>query len=178
LADPETALKLGKVLAAKLIGTGSLYYVPDGTLLSLRLIDTETSAIPKVITRQLGSQASLERELNRLNREILATIILEYPLQGYVVQSSGDEVMINLGSKQGVILGTRFEVLEEQEPIKYKGKLLRSSPKPIAQIEVVRVEPDLCYARILNQERPLKEDDKVKEKIEDLVAVGGSNAIE
>ena len=171
LADPETALKLGKVLAAKIIGTGSLYYLPDGTLLSLRLIDSETSAIPKVITRQLGSRASLEKELNRLNREILGTIILEYPLQGYVVQSSGDDVMINLGSKQGVVLGTRFEVVEEQEPIKYKGKLLRSSPKTIAQIEVVRVEPDLCHARILNQERPLKEDDKVKEKIEDLVAM-------
>jgi tetratricopeptide (TPR) repeat protein len=178
LADPETALKLGKVLAAKIIGTGSLYCLPDGTLLSMRLIDTETSAIPKVITRQLGSRASLEKEVNRLNRELLGTIILEYPLQGYVVQSSGDEVVINLGTKQGVVLGTKFEVLEEQEPIKYKGKLLRSSPKPIAQIEVLRVEPDLCYARILNQERPLKKDDKVKEKIEDLVALGGSNVIE
>jgi len=172
LADPETALKLGKVLAAKVIGTGSLYYLPDSTLLSLRLIDTETSAIPKVVTRQLGLRASLEKELNRLNREILRTIILKYPLQGYVVQSSGEEVMINLGSRQGVVLGTRFEVLEEQEPIKYKGKLLRSSPKPVAQLEVVGVEPDLCYARILNQERPLKTDDKVKEKIEDVVAMG------
>lgn len=177
LADPETALKLGKVLAAKIIGTGSLYCLPDGTLLSMRLIDTETSAIPKVITRQLGSRASLEKEVNRLNRELLGTIILKYPLQGYVVQSSGDEVLINLGSKQGVVLGTKFEVLEEQEPIKYKGKLLRSSPKPIAQIEVVRVEPDLCYARILNKERPLKQDDKVKEKIEDALALGNSSVI-
>jgi tetratricopeptide (TPR) repeat protein len=178
LADPETALRLGKVLAAKVIGTGSLYYLPDGTLLSLRLIDTETSAIPKVVTRQLGSRASLKKEVNRLNREILRTIILKYPLQGYVVQSSGDQVMINLGSNQGVVLGTKFEVLEEQEPIKYKGKLLRSSPKPVAQIEVVQIEPDLSYVRILNQERPLKRDDKVKEKIEDLVAMGGSNVIQ
>jgi len=67
-------------------------------------------------------------------------------------------------------LGTKFEVLEEQKPIKYKGKLLRSSPKSFAQIEIVRVEPDLCYARILKQERPLKSDDKVREKIEDIVS--------
>ncbi len=170
LADPETALKLGKVLAAKVIGTGSLYYLPDRTLLSLRLIDTETSAIPKVVTKQLSSGASLKKELNQLNREILKTIILKYPLQGYVVQATEDQVMINLGSKQGVVLGTKFEVLEEQKPIKYKGKLLRSSPKSIAQIEIVRVEPDLCYARILKQERPLKSDDKVREKIEDIVS--------
>jgi tetratricopeptide (TPR) repeat protein len=174
LADPETALKLGKVLAAKVIGTGSLYYLPDRTLLSLRLIDTETSAIPKVVTKQLGSGASLKKELNQLNREILKTIILKYPLQGYVVQATEDQVMINLGSEQGVVLGTKFEVLEEQKPIKYKGKLLRSSPKSFAQIEVVRVEPDLCYARILKQERPLKSDDKVREKIKDILTLTAS----
>jgi hypothetical protein len=176
LADPETALQLGKVLAAKVIGTGSLFHLPDGTLLSLRLIDTETTAIPKVVTRQLGSQADLGKELHSLNREILRAIIQEYPLQGYVMQTTGNEVMINLGSKQGVVLGTKFEVVEEQEPIKYKGKTLRSLPKPFAQIEVVRVEPDLSHARILNQERALKRDDKIKEKIHDLVPMGGSNA--
>jgi len=168
LADSETALKLGKVLAEKIIGTGSLYYLPNGTLLSLRLIDTETSSIPKVVTKQLNSGASLKTELNRLNREILKTIILKYPLQGYVVQTTKDQTMINLGSKQGVVLGTKFEVLEEQKPVKYKGKLLHSSPKAFAQIEIVRVEPDLCYARILQQERPLKSDDKVREKLENL----------
>jgi tetratricopeptide (TPR) repeat protein len=168
LADTETALKLGNVLAAKIIGTGSLYYLPNGTLLSLRLIDTETSSIPKVVTSQLNSGASLKTELNRLNREILKTIILKYPLQGYVVQTTKDQTMINLGSKQGVVLGTKFEVLEEQKPVKYKGKLLHSSPKAFAQIEIVQVEPDLCYARILRQERPLKSDDKVREKLENL----------
>jgi tetratricopeptide (TPR) repeat protein len=168
LANPETALKLGKVLAAKVICTGSLYYLPNGTLLSLRLIDTETSSIPKVVTKQLSSGASLKKELNRLNREILKTIILKYPLQGYVVQATENQVMINLGSKQGVVLGTKLEVLEEQKPIKYKGKLLRSSPKSFALIEIIRVEPDLCYARILKQERPLKSDDKVREKIKDI----------
>ncbi|MGP8331751.1 MAG: tetratricopeptide repeat protein [Methanosarcinaceae archaeon] len=169
LADPETALKLGKVLAAKVIGTGSLYSLPDRTLLSLRLIDAETSAIPKVVTKQFSSGAFLKKELNQLNREILKTIILKYPLQGYVVQVTEDQVMVNLGSKQGVVLGTSFEVLEEQKPVKYKGKLLRSAPKSVAQIEIVRVEPDLCYARILKQERPLKSDDKVRETIEDIV---------
>ncbi|MDY7031857.1 MAG: tetratricopeptide repeat protein, partial [Thermodesulfobacteriota bacterium] len=175
LADPDTTLKLGKVLAAKLISTGTLYYLPDGTLLHLRLIDTETSAIPKVITREISAQASLGKELHRLNREILKTIILKYPLRGYVMGTENKQVMINLGSKQGVVLGTKFEVLEEQKQIQYKGKKLRSSPKPIARIEIVRVEPDLCYARILDQERPIKRDDKVREKIEDLVTMSRSH---
>jgi tetratricopeptide (TPR) repeat protein len=167
LANPETALKLGKVLAAKLIGTGSLFYLPQGTLLNLRLIDTETSAIPQVTTKQIDPQASLEKELFQLNRDILKTVIIKYPLHGYVVKTTDDQIMLNIGSKQGVVLGTKFEVLEEQAPVTYKGKTLQSSPKTIAQLEVVRVEPDICHAKILNKERPLKTDDKVQEKIEE-----------
>jgi tetratricopeptide (TPR) repeat protein/peroxiredoxin len=167
LADPETALRLGEVLAAKLIGTGSLYYLSSGTLLSLRLIDTETSAIPGMVNRQFSSHASLEKELFGLNREILKTVISKYPLRGYVVTVSEDRVIINLGSKQGVVLGTKFEVLEEQKPVKYKGKLLQVAPKPVAEIEVVQLEPDLCYGKLLKQERSLKRDDKVQEKMEE-----------
>ena len=164
LADPDTALRLGKVLAAKIIGTGSLYFLPAGTLLSLRLIDTETTVLPKVINRQFGPNVSLDNELDLLEREILSAIIEKYPLRGFVVQASQDRIMINLGKKQGVIEGTKFEVLKEQKPIEYKGKLLQSAPKAIAQLQVVKVEPDLCYARILNQEGSITRDDKVQEK--------------
>ncbi|MGA1870927.1 MAG: tetratricopeptide repeat protein [bacterium] len=172
LADPETALKLGRVLAAKLIGTGSLYHLPNETLLSLRLIDSETSAIVKVITRKLSSGASLQKALRELNREILTDIISHYPLRGYIVQVEGDEAIINLGSKQGVVLGTKFEVLEEKEPIKFKGKILKTAPTPIGHIEISKVEPDLCYARIIEQRRELKTEDKISEQIEEAVLGG------
>ncbi len=169
LANPETSLKLGKVLAAKLIGTGSLHYLPQSTMLNLRLIDTETSAIPQVTTRQWGSGESIEKELFHLNREILKTVISYYPLRGYIAKATGDQVIINLGSKQGVVLGTKFDVLEEGESITYKGKTLQASLKKIAQLEVVKVEPDLSFIRVLNQERPVKVDDRVQEKIEEAV---------
>ncbi len=166
LADTETALKLGKVLAAKIIVTGTVYHLPQKTLLSMRLIDTETSAIPKVTTWQLESSESLEHELFKLNREILRTVILKYPLRGFIVQSSGDQFMINLGSNQGVVTGTKFNVIEEKEPVKYKGKVLHSLPKTIALFEVVSVEPDLSYVRVINKSRELKSDDKIQETIE------------
>jgi len=92
-----------------------------------------------------------------------------------VAQVTDDQVIINIGSKQGVVLKTRFDVIEEQKPIKFKGKLLHRSPKNVAQIEIVQVEPDLSIARILNQERPLMENDMVKEKIDDLFARGNTN---
>jgi tetratricopeptide (TPR) repeat protein/peroxiredoxin len=166
LADPDTALKLGRILAAKLMGTGSLYYLPDGTLMSLRLIDTETSQIPHVSTKQLGARTSLEKEIFQLNREILKTVIAKYPLRGYVAKVEGSEVMINLGSQQGVVQGTKFDVLEEQAPVQYKGRSLRGAPKSIGQVEVVRVEPDLSFVRVLKAEKTLKADVKIQERIE------------
>ena len=166
LADPETALRLGRVLAAQVIGTGSLLYMTDGTMLSLRLIDTETTAIPKVINREISTDASLKKDLHQLNREILTTIMTAYPLQAYVVNVNGDNVMINLGTNQGVVTGSRFAVIEEQPPIEYKGKKLQQAPKRIAGLEVISVEPDLSYCRITEQERPIKPDDKAVEKID------------
>jgi hypothetical protein len=177
LADPETALKLGRVLAARLIGTGSLLHLPRGTLMSLRLIDTETTAVPLVINRELDSQADLSKSVRTLSREILTAIIEKYPLKAYVVQTNGDQVMLNLGSKQGVVQGTRFEAIEEAPPVSYRGRLLQAAPRNIAQIEIVKVEPDLSYARVLHQDRPLKRDDKVVEKLTTALsssAAGGS----
>jgi len=165
LADPETALQLGRVLAAKLIGTGSLYFMPDTTLLNLRLLDTETTVIAKVITTQFGREVSLEKELNTLNRDLLSSIIEKYPLQGYIVQVDDQEVLINLGQKQGFTLGSKVEVIEEQKPVEYRGKILRGTAKPVGEIEITRVEADLSYGRIIRQDRPLHRDDKIKEKI-------------
>ena len=164
LADEDTALRLGRVLAAKLIGTGSLIYMPSGTLLSLRLIDTETSALPKVITRQITPGAGLEQEFERLYHEILEAITAKYPLRGYVVQTEGEKILLNLGRKQGATVGIKFDVLEESEPIQYKGKVLHGSAKPIAQIEVVQVEEDLCYAKFLSGQARINRDAKVQEK--------------
>ncbi len=166
LADPQTALRLGRVLAAKVLGTGSLLHMPEGTLLSLRLIDTETTAIPKVINRELNTGASLKKELHRLNREILTTVMTSYPLKGFIVNVADEKAMINLGSDQGVVMGSRFCVIEEGEPIEYKGRKLRQEPKKIAELEVIQVEPDLAYCRIIKQDRQIKRDDKAIETID------------
>ena len=176
LSDPGTALKLGKILAAKLIGTGSLIYLPDGTLLNVRLIDTETSAVVKTFTLQLPIRADLEREMFKLNRSILMTVMAKYPLRGYVVQVNGDQVMLNLGHDQGITSGSAFEVIDPGQSVTYKGKLLRGSAKRVGRLEIVQVEPDFCYARIIEKQRAFKADDKVKEILPEMAAEGSRHA--
>lgn len=166
LADPATALKLGRILAAKVISTGALLHLPDQTLLSLRLIDTETTAIPKVLTKKLSTGAlNIDQEIERINQEILQTIIQKYPLHAFVVQVDGDQAIINIGSNQGVVVGSSFEAIEEGKPIKYKGKTLKGLSKTVAKLEVVQVQPDMSVLTILDSKRPLQQDDKVQEKM-------------
>jgi tetratricopeptide (TPR) repeat protein len=176
LADPNTALKLGKVLAAKLIGTGSLIYLPDSTLVNLRLIDTETSAIAKTITLRLPAGVDLEREMFEINRTILKSVMTKYPLQGYIVKVEGDQVMLNLGSRQGVSSGSGFQVIEEGQSVTYKGKVLHSSPKSVGRLEVVKVEPDFCMAHIVGQGRKLSTDDMVQEVLTNVVSKEAGHA--
>ncbi|MDH3347839.1 MAG: tetratricopeptide repeat protein, partial [Desulfobulbaceae bacterium] len=163
LADPAVTLKLGRILAAKIIGSGSLMNLPNSTLLSLRLIDTETTRVAKVFTRKLtGGSLALVKETDTLYREVLETVIKGYPLRGFIVEPSVDKVIVNLGEQQGVVLGTRFMVLEEGKSITYKGKVLKGIAKQIGEVEVVQVEPQFCTARIINAERSFRKDDKVK----------------
>jgi Flp pilus assembly protein TadD/peroxiredoxin len=168
LADPQTALKLGRLFAAKLICTGSIHYLPDQTLVSLRLMDTETSMIANVLTREIAASDALDKELGWLNKEILKTIISHYPLRGYIVDAKSDQIMINIGKNQGVVLGTQFDVLEDADEINYKGRQLKGTPKAIAQLEVIKVEPDFSLARIVTKERAVQRDDKIEEIMTEL----------
>ncbi len=168
LTNPETVIKLGKVLDVRIIGTVSIYHLPAGTLMSLRLIDTETFQLAKAITREFRPGVSLDKELSKLNREILTTLFQKYPLRGFVALASQDRIRINLGSKLGVNKDTKFELLKEQESIKYKGKILHPAPRTIAQLQVVQIEPDFCYAVIQNQEGPISLNDKMQEKTDNL----------
>lgn len=164
LADPDTALRLGKLFAARLIGTGSLLHLPEGSVLSLRVVDTETSGIVQTAIRTLDPGGSVDDELFRINREMLRMVMEKYPLRGFVAGVEGDEVLLNLGAKQGVVKGTRFDVLEEGEGITYKGKRLAAAPKAVAQMEILSVEPEFSRAKVTRKDRSLKLDDKVQER--------------
>ena len=77
--------------------------------------------------------------------------------------------LLNLGSAHGITLGRIFDVAEEQLFVEYKGKTLYPDPVRFARLQVVEVESDFCFARIIDQKRPIKRDDKAIEDISDLM---------
>ncbi len=168
LADPSTALELGKVLSAKLISTGTLYYLNGNYLLTLRLIDTETTRIAKVITADIPGTGSIRNAVQGINRRILATVMNQYPLQGYVVQAEQKKVMINLGAAQGVVPGTRFDIIEPAQAVTYRGRQLKGRPKVVGQVEIDTVEDDFCRGRVTGAKRPVVRDDMLREIITEM----------
>ena len=89
----------------------------------------------------------------------------KFPLQAFVVEVTGNQVLLNLGSLQGVVEGTIFDVVEEKPPIIYKGKQFIPEPGIVAKVNVVRSDDDFSYGHIKDQRRPVKPDDKLRENL-------------
>jgi hypothetical protein len=74
---------------------------------------------------------------------------------------------VNLGAGQGVVPGTRFDIVEPAAPVEYRGRRLQARPKVIGQVEITTVETDFCQGRIVQNSRPIKRDDRLKERLTD-----------
>jgi class 3 adenylate cyclase/CHAT domain-containing protein len=81
LADPATALKIGRVLSARIIITGSIMEEGNRRTVMLRLIDTETTAVRKVVSAEIKSKILDRETVKELGSQILDWAKSEYPQQ-------------------------------------------------------------------------------------------------
>jgi tetratricopeptide (TPR) repeat protein len=168
MADPNVTLGLARACGAKLMAKGTLFHLSEGTLLKFKLIDTATNQASKEINRQFASAVTLSKDLHWLNREVILAIMSEYPLQGFVVEVSGHKVLMNLGARQGVVLGAMFDVVEEKPVVEFKGKTFKPEALVVATVEVIQVEKEFAYASIKEQRRQIVAEDKLKESVRQL----------
>jgi len=172
MADQNTALRLANAFGARLVGKGTLFHLSEGTLLNFKLIETDNPDSIHTIQHQFASAVTLRKDLHWLNREILTSVMTQYPLKGYVVEVTGNQVLLNLGASQGVVTGALFDVVDVKPPVVFKGKEFQPEPAVMATVEVVRVDPDFAYAHIKEQRRPVRTEDKLKERISQITEDG------
>ncbi len=165
LAQENTLARLARAFDARLIGKGTLYHLSEGTLLNLKLVPTDAPENKIAIQRQFASAATLKKDLHWLNREILTSVMSHYPLQAFVVEVVGNQVLLNLGADQGVVNGALFDVVEVKPPVEFKGKRFRPKAAVMATLEVVKIDPDFSYAHIKEQRRPVQAEDKLRERV-------------
>ena len=128
------------------VGQTASVVLPDG---SMAYLNTDTRL------RWVGSPGN--RRVRLLRGEAFFEVVHE-PTRPFRILLAHSEVRV---------LGTRFDVLGDAETVTYRGKELKGAPKTVAQLEVTRVEPDLCHAKILRSDRPVQVDDKVQERAEE-----------
>lgn len=169
LRNPEIQKRLANAFGARLLIKGTLFHLSESTLLKLKLEDVAKGRTAKLIERQFASAVTLKKDLHWLNRELLTTIMTHYPLQGYVVEVVGNQVLINLGTKQGVVLGSIFDIVEEKPMVDFKGKQFKPEPAVMASVQVVKVDDDFAYAHIKDSRRPVQAEDKLRESIHQMI---------
>ncbi|MGH6634727.1 MAG: tetratricopeptide repeat protein [Gammaproteobacteria bacterium] len=147
LADPDAALKIGRIAAARLLLTGYVSEDGKGGNVGMRLIDTETTAIVLPLVRRETGAIDPAAIAADFSKKISAAIKENYPLKGRIAEIDGDITIINLGKKHRIVPGMVFDVLTEGKPIELDGRILGYREVHDGQIEVTRVEDLVSYAK-------------------------------
>ncbi len=168
LADPDTQIKLGKVLAARLMVSGSLSPsgpAGNGVAASFRAIDTETTQLALVRSERPpatpGAGFNPTLLAASIAQAVAQTVAEKYPLKGRIVAVDGERTIINLGRKHGVKAGQQFNVLSRGEPIELNGRILGYKETRIAQVTVTEVEDLLAYGRVAELKAALEKNMRI-----------------
>ncbi len=110
LADQSMALSLGKIMAARLILSGKVYYTGPTTQITIRLIETETGQVTGAINEEFKSDTAASEIAGKLAVLLLKKLKALYPLRGIISGVDDNSVTINIGQNSGVQQGQRFRV--------------------------------------------------------------------
>ncbi len=114
--DQETAVRLGRMMAAEAIVMGDIFSTETSVEVVARLVDTESSLIlaEKDIYWEGANRSGLRESLEGLGLKFKQ----HFPLcEGRILRRQSDQVIINLGADQAIFQGMRFVVFNEAEPI-------------------------------------------------------------
>lgn len=167
LADSDTQIKLGRLLAARLMVSGSVVPNPaGGAAASFRAVDTETTQLALVRTERAtaapaGAAYDPAQLAASIAQAVAQTVADKYPLKGRIVSVDGDKAIINIGKKQGVAAGQQFNVLGRAEPIELNGRVLGYKETRVGQMTVTEVEDGLAYARVAGAGQGLERNQRI-----------------
>jgi TolB-like protein len=151
LIDKRTALKLGRLVAAQSIITGSLVETRTGIEIIGRLIDTETSVI--LATEDVYDEVKDLPALRTLAEGMAIKFHIDFPLaEGFIIQQKGKAIFCDLGQEKIKI--HRRLIVYREDPIKHPvtGKILGADNVILGRARVTQVMPEMSKAQILDGE--------------------------
>ena len=139
LTDRRTALSLGKIVAAKLIISGQIFYSGPQKQVTMRLIETETGRITAAINESFGGAVPASVLSEKLSAALMEKLKAIYPLRGKVSEINGNEIVLNIGNNSGVRMKDQFKAMGED-----------------VVLEIISVGSDTSQCRLVSGKEALK----------------------
>ena len=154
LIDRTTALKVGKLLTAQSIITGSMIETLKGIELVARLVDTETAEI--LATEDVYGEEKDLAALRDLAEGMAIKFHRDFPLvEGVVIRKRGNDLFIDLG--QDKIRFQRRIIVYKEEPVRHPitGRVLGADYEITGHARVTQVSPEMSKAELVEGKEQL-----------------------
>lgn len=149
IVDQETASEIGKLLGVKVIISGSVVKLKNVIEVNARIVDVSSASIITAESVSCTDVTSLRDFVTEMARKIMKN----FPLEGYVADRNGDNVVIDLGKKSGVKPGMTFLVYNEGDVIKHPktGEILYVSQIDVGIIKITKVKEKIAQGVIVDE---------------------------
>jgi hypothetical protein len=129
-------------------------------VIDVRLMDVKTASLLTTITSERATlQSLLPPATPREAGSLLAESIREaFPPFGYVVQVTGKDIMVDLGTEAGLKDGDTLEVVQEGEQIIHPvtGQVMSAPLKVVGQLKVVSASPLVSICKVKSMKGELQ----------------------
>jgi len=151
-ADPEKAIRLGRLLSSYAIVTPAIFIDEDQIDISLQVTGTETSKILGVVSGKANGMIDPDTVM-RLTEDLYSVLQEAFPIRGRIETVNEKSVEINIGSIVRVRKDASFRVLSDGE-----------EPEEIAELKIREVREETSLALIVQSSQPLRKGLRVEAK--------------
>ncbi len=143
LVNPARALEIGKMLAVRVMATGTLIRHEAAIQATIQLTDTETTVIKAAITE---TAPNINELAEKTADKIISTLKKAYPVRGLIASVKGTQAELNVGTDTGVFTGMEMRILGgDGAARKPRHDVLPSRSKTL---RVTAAEHDRSYAAL------------------------------
>jgi hypothetical protein len=157
LTDPATSIKLGKILSARIMVSGTLSTDGGRAVLLMKFVDTETTEVRKMLTIEAKGKEIDKQEIADLAGQVGVWVREDFPVQGKVTAVAGNQAKLNIGRQHGIKKGDMIEAVIENG----KGSGIFTV---LAEMQLSEVNKDSATALAKGDVKGLEKDVKVRLK--------------
>ncbi len=142
--------------------TGTVKFYPGHVEIIARLSDPETSKI--IASHDVFGKFVSPEDLDLLLMKLARKFNSDFPLtKGLVTDLKDKEVILDLGTKEGIIPYSWFTVYRDTPPFKHPvtGVMVEPDPDILGILQINEVHEDFSTARIINGENTIRKYDRV-----------------